>query len=247
MRKVGLNVGLLGAILLFIAAEVALVKLALWQYARAGEKMVLRAEILEAQETPASWPLDKADVGREVTLNGVFLPEPVYLLEHQPRQSGAGVRTGWRVLSALHLADDAPEPDAQRVIWVDRGWTPYLRGQERLTPNLSQYAPPAGEILVRGVVREFPVRQQKSWGGPVVAADPNVLVFLDENYIEAKITTVPRFYVQSVVATGDNIAAILPPLPAPGRHREYMFTWLGLALILPFLFGGLMWRRWQKR
>jgi|GEM_PF-2055587 len=239
MRKIGLFV----AILLFVGAEVALVKLALWQHARAGEKEVLRAEILATQQTPATWPLNAQDVGRAITLNGVFLPEPIYMLEHQPKQSGAGTRTGWRVFSALHLADDAPEPEAQQVIWVDRGWTEYERGQARLTPDFAKYAPTVGEILVRGIVKEFPLRQQKSWGGPITASHPNVLLFLDENYIEAPIKAIPQFYVQSLVPTGSALEAIAAPLPAPGRHREYMLTWAGLALLLPLLFSAALLRR----
>lgn len=223
------------SLVLFMALEGGGLRLAYWQYNRMQEKEGLREAAEAARQLDVTFPLEIDDIGRKIGISGQFMTEKTHLLEHQRHQTGAGEVAGWRVVT--------PFVTAQGVFLVDRGWTPYLKGEGRLNPDFSVYQPLEEKVTIEGVLQKLPERKQGGWGGATYATNPRVLLFLDGAYIEPKSEP---YYIQAKSMTSTLIEPTLPPLPSSAKHIEYMWTWLLLALIFPCLYVTAVWQRVRR-
>lgn len=167
---------------------------------------------------PSPWQL--------VEIKGHFVASSTVVLAQQQLDN----RVGWRVLTAFKPRDAA----SAYPLVVDRGFLPY--GQNRLEPPLEKLsAIPQGEIILKGVYKPMPQRKHGGLGGPSYNTDKRQLLFLDPQLINNGHVN-KAVYFTSLTATHKalNSSLVLPPTGA--KHREYMLTWLGLALVWPLLF-----------
>jgi cytochrome oxidase assembly protein ShyY1 len=217
-----LTLALLGALLV----ELALLRLASWQWQRYQQRLAENAAA--AQRAPDS-------------LQGTYLPV-VAALTNQPNPASPE-ESGWRVLGLLATEG--------RWVVVDRGFTPALLNANG-TPNFSQITAPIGPQVLQGFWSPLPKR--KGWlGGPDVTTHPQLLAFLNPNSLLAQVqdasATAPLASQQFVLASPDTtppvLRAVAPPLANPLRHLSYCIQWLTMAALFPLLCWGA-WRRSKR-
>ena len=198
-----------------------LLGLGTWQVERLAWKEGLLAQIARAEARPAVPLGDTPEPFAKVRASG--LPA---LYGSQGHDTPAGPMLGAQLLAVLDRPGQAP-------LLVDRGWVPTApNGAPGPLP-----APPAGETVVEGFVR------QPDHPGPFSAADDPVQ---------------RRFYTLDPVAIGHalglatvapfTLVAMGPPppgqspvpaeaLPRPvNNHLSYTITWYGVAVVLLVIF-----------
>lgn len=219
-----LTFGFCISLVLFLATETTLIKLAVWQHSRMHQR-------LDEQTAFKAAP--------KVKISGQFVQDTqVILLEHQRHKMGAGDVSGWRVFSEFDTEDG-------KRVWLDRGWTPYQRGAHRLTPDFTPYTTPQGTFELEGRYERFPERKEGGFGGATTTTHPQVLAFLSQNYLKSP----SDHYFQTLTDTNKSAKKVIQPaftpLASPAKHQEYMLTWLSLAVILPLLYMGLLFQRFK--
>lgn len=214
-----------------------LISLCVWQHNRAAEKNAYRASVEQALSTPPT--VEKNEVlqlWHMTKIKGVFIPESTVVLAHQR----VGDTVGWRILTAFKVHDNATLP-----LIVDRGFMPY--GQNRLEPPLSELAQVSeGEVLLKGVYKNIPQRKTGGLGGPSYNTDKQQLLFLDPQLINNGHVNTEHYFV-SQTPTHELLNSVLQLPPTGDKHREYMLTWLGLALVWPLLFLNAACLAYQRR
>lgn len=219
-----------------------LVSLGHWQSRRAVWKEQLIAQLDRrlgaapvALPSPAQWPeqTQAADEFTRVRFEAAFLPGQEALVF----TSGSGLRpdvkgVGYWVMAPARL------PSGEMII-VNRGFVP----EERRDPG-SRAEPPAEPVEISGVLR---------WPEPPGPFTPsprpadNLWFARDIPAIAAAKGwgTVAPFYVdQDGPPAAGGLPKVGPIAPRlPNNHRQYAWTWYGLALVLAAVCAAAAWRR----
>lgn len=138
---------------LAVAALVAVfVRLGIWQLDRAAEVRAVNEAIVARAALPVEPVESLAPLGTEATyrraeVRGRYDTAREVILHSRSRNSIAG----HHVLTPLVLRDG-------RAVVVDRGWVPFAMR----VPPVPQARPPAGEVVVRGIV--LPTQQRGRFG-----------------------------------------------------------------------------------
>ena len=217
-----------------LVVVVAFVNLGLWQLRRLDERRARNAVIsarLSVPEVPigslAGDPLSLKY--RRVTATGTFDTAREVIL---PDRSLNG-RAGNIVVTPLRMDDG-------RAVIVERGWVP-LRDDD---PPIAEAAPPAGTVVVNGVV--FP-SQTRGRFGPKIPPDGTleVLFRIDiPRYAKQLPYAVHPMYVQALTQTPPQtgkypIVEELPKLDE-GPHLSYAMQWFAFALIALVGYGAVI-------
>ncbi len=223
------------SLLLVFALEITLLSLASWQHQKAVKKEQLFTQLQQAQQQPVqpfSLPLS---AGQKVQLSGQLLPQHSVFLA-LPAEPGK-----WRLITPF-ITNSA-------TIMLDRGLiTPPVGGvpnQTWLDQFLNQ--PPQNTNLT-ATVQVAPTRRN-GWGGPDHANHPRVILRPDPQALawDDLPNLLTTHYLQALQNTHPQATAIASPPPAGLPHRQYMWTWLSCALILPLLYGFALWSRLKKK
>ena len=210
-------------ILAFVMVEGLLLRLGVWQMHR-----------MEQKEAEKSAFMDSLDA-RTTTLKGHFDHSREVALESQQRRNDYG----YRILT--------PFLTATREVIVDRGWV-----HRSFAPNyLERFRVSDGKnpdtITVTGVMRTPPELQQTFLKGPTESAGGEgvrVLKYIKLDELPPH-PTLPRAenYLQATSSPHPNVDAFYVPPEGGAQHKEYMLTWFGLAVVLPFLLLIILRRR----
>lgn len=206
-------------VLMMALFEVGFIKLGIWQYHRMHEKEALKAEFLAAVPQKTK------------TYTGVFDHNREVVLESQKNEN----LYGYRILTPLVMGN-------QEII-VDRGWIP-----RSFTPNFLQPYRTQGPQTISGVLRDVPTLHQRWFKGSDMgqgAAPILQLLKLEHIPTQEGVHRVPGVYLQATQSTNPQIKAFANPPVGGDQHKQYMYTWASLALILPVLM--LMFWRQRKR
>lgn len=205
-------------IVIILAAEALLLRLGFWQFNRMEQKNAEKAAFMASLDV------------RKATLTGRFDHSREVVLESQKRRNDYG----YRILTPL-LTDT-------REVIVDRGWV-----HRSFQPGYLDNFTVPDEVTVEGVFRTPPVLQQTFMTGPIEGAGAEgvrVLKVLKPDEIPPhKTLTRAEKYLQATTDTHPGVDAFFVPPKGGAKHKEYMLTWWILALILPLLVLGAVWRR----
>ena len=202
-----------------IVSIIAFGLLSMWQWDRAEQRAAERAAMDAAMaEDPLAWSAASAQVvtGGDwvpVRLVGEYRSDEQAVVRKRPLEA----RNGFWVMTALDTVDG--------TAWINRGWIP-TGGDALSTPVIPD--PPAGEVIVEGVLRPFATadlaRNEGLPAGQVTDPDPAILppvAALDGGYVQL-LTSAP--------AQQD-----VRPLPLPetdgGRNLSYAVQWALFALV----------------
>jgi cytochrome oxidase assembly protein ShyY1 len=206
-----------------LLAIVVFVNMGLWQIRRLHERQHFN-QILISRTTAAPQPLDdilaaygsdqdELELRSVVAVGEYNAAEEVILLA----RSFEGV-SGNEVLTPLELGNG-------RAISVDRGWVPI----DLDTPDRPEFAPPAGDVQVHGVLRKTEVRGSF---GPAEPAEGvlSQIIRPDIERLDQQTTSdlVPVFIqltAQDPPQVGDIPAPVPLPVPSEGPHRGYAVQW----------------------
>lgn len=204
--------------LVLILAEAMLLCLGVWQYDRMQERAAEKQAFMATLDA------------RTKTFEGTFDHSREVVLESQQK----GNDYGYRILTPL-LTKNAE-------VIVDRGWV-----RRSFRPHFLDAYKTAGSVTVTGVMRTPPPLTQTFLKGPVVGAGAEgvrVLKVLKLDEIKPS-SPYPRKdgYLQATTETHADVDAFFVPPKGGAKHKEYMLTWLTLAVILPLLVLGVFRRR----
>lgn len=214
---------------LAILAIIAFCGLGVWQINRLQQRLALNEKINTQMAAPPI-ALDPARVDpnaleyRVVSVRGTFDPTQEVFLRNRS-YNGA---TGYHVLTPLRLRG------TDKAVLVDRGWIPLPVAEGR---EQADYAPPRGEVTVRGVARvsqEYTVGPQDP---PFSDARPRLDAWFQVN--------IPRIeqqvgYQMLPIFVAEQPSSDAPqslPIPAatedlgPGSNLSYAIQWFSFALI----------------
>jgi surfeit locus 1 family protein len=201
--------------LLALVAVVVFVSLGSWQLRRLDEKRDFNASVASGLEGPAVWVgAAGPEPYQRVTATGVYVPDAEALV----LRSRNGV-SGHHVLTPFDLGDGTG-------ILVDRGWVPITLDR----PGDAAAAPPAGEVVVEGVLWPAQAGRVPDALAPVV---PRIDPALHDGSVPFELD-LSRYVVlleQSPVQEDLPIAEEPPPL-SEGPHLGYAVQW--------FLFAGVV-------
>ncbi len=208
-----------------IAITVAFVLLGRWQLARLDERRTGNEVIAERLQAPVvEWNGDaQPPEYTRIRLTGEFDPEDEVFLRSQVYLG----QPGFDVLTPLHVAGGS-------TVLINRGWVPL----EFERPPAGGAAPPAGTIVVTGLVR-YPAAEPPGGGG-----EPPVVSGFDFDALDRWVDgTLERFYValSSVEPTGGELPVPeAEPEPSDGPHLSYALQWFAFALIAVVGYGALI-------
>lgn len=217
--------------LVALLAVVVFVNMGLWQLRRLAERQDFNAR-LTSRTTQAAQPLDQVlqEYGpdqdslelRSVYATGEYnTAEEVVLLA----RSYEGI-SGHHVLTPLELGDG-------RAVIVDRGWVPI----DLDSPDREEAAPPAGPVVVNGVLRKTETRGAF---GPTDPAEGTLaqisrvdLDRLDQQTSSELVPVYIELTAQEPAQAGELPAIVPLPEPSEGPHRGYAVQWfLFTAVVL---------------
>lgn len=216
----------LGLIVLFF-------NLGLWQLRRLEERTAsneLIAQRMEAEPQDLSallaggTPAETLDY-RRAFVQGRFEPELEILLRSRSREG----QPGWHLLTPL-VKDDG------RAVLVDRGWVP--QGFDE--PPVEEAAPPAGDVVVEGLVRPEQDPPQ-GWVANISPRDPPEGELESAYYVDVERLSrqfpyqlEPVYLELSRVEPAQPGDLPLPPQPpefSRGSHLAYALQWFSFAMI----------------
>lgn len=210
-------------LLVFLAGLVVLLALSGWQWRRAEAKQHLLDQQAVQQRAPAlSWAavrrLSDTLAGRQVSLNGHFLPRYRVAHDNQIRQGKAGMN--------LYMAF-APE-DRQPLVLVNLGWVPSDR---QGGPSLPKTFPASGRITGHAVMPSRFI----TLGAPERAQDWWRAGRIEPAHWAAHwgLAVVPWVIDLSPDVPGGFLRDAAPrpaSVISPDKHRGYAVQWLLLAL-----------------
>ncbi|KTC98954.1 SURF1 family protein [Legionella geestiana] len=214
-----------------LAVFALLVRLGIWQLARADEKERIEAAQAHAQvQTPALWAPDDAAPSQfaPFSVSGHFLP-PVFLLDNQHHQH----QFGYRVLSPF-------QAEGGNILLVDRGWVPGDVSRK----TFPQVKTALHMRTVEGYAW-YPSPKQWVLGAAVESvADGKVTLLEREDpalVSELLHKSVYPFIMRQNPAESGGFVREWPVVSMPpARHRAYALQWFGLALVVPFVCFGLL-------
>jgi surfeit locus 1 family protein len=215
----------------FILAMCAMcVRLGFWQLDRLEQRRARNAVVLAGMRQ-APRPIDEALVAemrrdperlayRRVVARGRYLPAAELVL----RGRVEGGRPGVHLATPLLLEDDGS------VLLVNRGWVP---AADAVTPA-ERPAPPAGTVVVEGILQEVPITQDRG-GRSISARADTAYRRLDRGEAQARLgPRVLPMYLQLLGDTGGarSLPVAVPPPPLDeGPHLGYAIQWFSFALI----------------
>jgi surfeit locus 1 family protein len=211
--------------LALVVVVAACVSLGLWQLRRLDARRAYESLVAERSAAP---PVSLADLApdprtvdpdavayRRVVVEGMFDPDHEVVLLGRALEG----RPGNHVLTPLLLEDGS-------ALVVDRGWVPY----ELRSPPVGQAPPPAGEVVVEGVV--LPPSPDRSSGG-----DPTLVTAIDLETIGERVD-VPLLPFALLLQEVDPASpaelpiVVAPPGPEEGPpHLSYAVQWFSFAAI----------------
>ena len=226
------------------AAALVMVGLGIWQLGRLQQRRALNAEAAASlAQPPLELTGDEGPLPAEYTpvvATGVYDPDQEIVLRNRARLDSPGVH----VLTPLRLAG------SESAVMVDRGWLPYTEADPG---RRAAYAPPAGEVTVRGIIRPSQAR-----AAPFLPADPTLSpdqprldawywVNLDE--IQSQVPyRLMRVYIEAEAGPAPSqlpVSGYEVDL-SDGPHLSYAIQWFAFAAILVVGSWGL-WRRRSSR
>lgn len=198
-----------------VALVVLMVNLGFWQLHRLQDRREFNAEVRARAGEPVVPVEDVVDLGtdaadvqwRTVTASGRYLADEQVLVVNRSQDGFSGVN----VVTPLELADGS-------IVLINRGF---------VAATLEVPAPPAGEVVVTGRLRE----SQERTLGQLTEADGDLTeVFRIDIPRLAEQLPAPVLPVYVDLLTADPSPGDLPvPLPDPdlseGPHLSYMFQW----------------------
>lgn len=232
---------------LVLTLVVVMVNLGLWQLHRLDQKRDLNALIESRTEAPvrpvdevlpASADFDDADevVFRPVTATGSYLAEDEVVVRGRSYEG----RSGAWILTPLRLDDGT-------AVVVNRGWVPLQAGLE-VQP---EWAPPAGEVRVEGLLVETQTR------GRFGSIDPegerlDELARADVGRIQQQVDVdlvpaVLQLDQQDPAQPGDFPVAVGRPSLDEGPHLNYAGQWFIFSAIAAIGYGLILRRVARSR
>lgn len=232
---------------LVLTLVVVMVNLGLWQLHRLDQKRDLNALIESRTEAPvqpvdevlpASADFDDADevVFRPVTAIGTYLAEDEVVVRGRSYEG----RSGAWILTPLRLDDGT-------AVVVNRGWVPLQAGLE-VQP---EWAPPAGEVRVEGLLVETQTR------GRFGSIDPegerlDELARADVGRIQQQVDVdlvpaVLQLDQQDPAQPGDFPVAVGRPSLDEGPHLNYAGQWFIFSAIAAIGYGLILRRVARSR
>lgn len=232
---------------LVLTLVVVMVNLGLWQLHRLDQKRDLNALIESRTEAPvrpvdevlpASADFDDADevVFRPVTATGSYLAEDEVVVRGRSYEG----RSGAWILTPLRLDDGT-------AVVVNRGWVPLQAGLE-VQP---EWAPPAGEVRVEGLLVETQTR------GRFGSIDPegerlDELARADVGRIQQQVDVdlvpaVLQLDQQDPAQPGDFPVAVGRPSLDEGPHLNYAGQWFIFSAIAAVGYGLILRRVARSR
>lgn len=226
---------------LVLAALVTLVSLGNWQVRRLHWKEGLLAKIAERMHAPAV-PLSEVESAyragkdieyRHVKLTGTFdnSKERHFLATYE----GA---SGFFIYTPLTT-------EAGQVVFVNRGFVPYDRKAQKTRPESLA----TGIRKITGLARAAPSRKPGSMV-PDNDIAKNIFYWKDLKAMAsstgvAGADLVP-FFVDADRTPGSRTLPVggVTFVNLPNNHLQYAITWYGLAVVLVFVTGSAVWRRW---
>lgn len=199
--------------------------LSAWQWHRAEERRVQRADLqaaAQAEPIPLSAmdivdAVPASDVWRAVSVTGTFDESDQVLVRRRPQDSV----NGFWVMTPLRTPDGA-------AVWVNRGWVA-AEGDARSTPVVP--SPPGGGVSVIGYLRAMDDAEgTENVGLPAGQVAAPAAPLLPELPGERVSTT---GYVQLADSTPAQEGLVPVPLPDidEGRNVSYAVQWLLFAAI----------------
>ncbi len=232
---------------LVLTLVVVMVNLGLWQLHRLDQKRDLNALIESRTEAPvqpldevlpASADFDDADevVFRPVTATGTYLAEDEVVVRGRSYEG----RSGAWILTPLRLDDGT-------AVVVNRGWVPLQAGLE-VQP---EWAPPAGEVRVEGLLVETQTRGRFGSIDPegerldeLARADVGrIQQQVDEDLVPA----VLQLDQQDPAQSGDFPVAVGRPSLDEGPHLNYAGQWFIFSAIAAVGYGLILRRVARSR
>jgi surfeit locus 1 family protein len=227
--------------LLVLTVAAACVALGLWQLDRLGQVRDHNARLAERMEA------DPVDLGalatagevdgdplefRRVEVTGTFRPEEEVLQRGQQDPRG---QQGFHLLTPLDLGDGT-------TVLVRRGWVP--TGLD--TPPVTEAAPPAGEVTIRGLLeRAVP---QPGFGPQDPPDGQLARVFhpdtdrLDRQVTGDLLPVVVRFE-EGPSTDGEFPVLLERPVLDEANHRSYAVQWFTFAALALVTYGAWLARR----
>lgn len=169
---------------------------------------------------------------RRVEARGAFRPDQEVLQRNREHLG----RAGFHVLTPLELTGGG-------VILVRRGWVP----AELSEPPVAEAAPPAGEVVVTGVLERSV--SQPSFG----ARDPDEGVLervfhpdtarLDRQVDGALFPMVLRLETPTPAGASELPRPLDPPVLSEANHLSYAVQWHSFAALALISYGAWLWKR----
>jgi surfeit locus 1 family protein len=231
--------------LFVLACVVTFLLLANWQLSRLHgrrdvNRLIQARELAEPDPLPSLIPAtatgaDAADLAyRRVTVTGHYDTGNQVLIRNRTRNNSD---PGWWLMTPL-VSDDGSS-----AVAVNRGWVPYAIDENS---TLDEFAPPAGEVTVTGLV--LPTQNRVS--GPYDPADGTLktLSRVDLNRWQRQVPyQLYPVYVSLQSSDPPQSGGLPDPVPAPelgdGPHLNYAGQWLIFATLTVIVYPLLLRRR----
>jgi surfeit locus 1 family protein len=233
--------------LLVLAVATTCVALGLWQLDRLAELRASNALAAARMEEPPADLAALADPSadqvvdevalefRRVAVRGTYRPDEEVLQRGQ--QHPFSGQAGFHVLTPLELADGG-------VVLVRRGWVPSTLSD----PPVAQAAPPAGEVVVEGVL-ERPVPQPGF--GPQDPPDGRLerVFHTDTSRLDPQVDgplfpMVLRIDAEPPTASVSELPVTVgPPVLDERNHFSYAMQWFAFATLALVTYGAWLWSR----
>ena len=208
------------------------VHLGRWQADRAEEKAARQATFeARGREAPlvlggASGPADVL-LYRHVRVAGEWMPEGQIFIDNRIHRGAAG----FHVITPLRIAR------SDRVVLVNRGWTP----RTRAFPRPPDIAAPRGPAEVTGLAT-LPPRRYLELSNETIAGNVWQNLSLERYAERMRIALVPVLVLAD--KPGEGLSAVEEhPDFGIEKHREYSATWFSLAATLAVLWLVFSFRR----
>lgn len=214
----------LGTIVVLLAIPM-FIKLGLWQYHKAEQKLQLQQQFdryLHAPAVPLPVTMDDATAWRyhRVRVTGVYDASHQILLDNQVYQD----RAGYHVLTPLRTAGN-------RLVLINRGWVPGAADHTRLP----QTTVPTGEQTITGQVW-IPPSKFFSLESTAPQDSPSAWTPVWQNLDMARYAGIVQQPVSPIIIRLDQDAAggYVRDWPRPAErietHIGYAYQWFGFAV-----------------
>jgi surfeit locus 1 family protein len=220
-----------------------------WQLNRAQEKRDFITSFNDASQTPVlTAPVDLTEAEnmlyRRFALSGNFEPEKQVLLDNMVSEG----EVGYQVLTPFRLAADSSNPNAGKLIVVNRGWAKGSADRLQL-PNTSV---PANTREVRGRLAFLPspgIRLEAPLPDPASVQWPLVMTWPTTAEISALLGE-PVLEWQLLLdadATDGYRRAWEPEIMSPETHLGYALQWFSFAALALIIYTFLNFRAARKQ